>query len=669
MAARSLRYSKRRSHQPEISIDLLSMLRKSRYTFLFLLLAAWCSPLYSQKPAKLHSLSALNSRSDFDLLKGEPLSNNFNGIECVKVVFDIKRKVIYYLESKKYKWHYRFVSEVLNDVDDLAQFNADNYSQSPNRKYILATFNYNTNSGNYFLQFASSDDVNEEQIDLLCQKITETTFCRKNFKVLLNTTILLRRKAAIARKHAVLSSDELFLSQSYQPIVEGKASGILLFVAADSVKKGKDYSNAILVLKGSSNDLPICKAVITDEFQTPLSHICLLTANRHTPCAAKKHIFESDSFRLYQNKPVEITVTKNTLQIRLLSNYQPAVNTASKKIIPKLDTTRKTIAVLEKLSYKDKAAYGAKVCNLAEVKKIQASSKASFTPPKAFGIPFYYYYRHLKQHGILRDIGILAGSKNLSDSAAAQQLKRIRKRITKAALDTGLLNTVTRYCQANFKSKKIRFRSSSNAEDENQFNGAGLYSSTSGIMGDSVKSIEKAIKKVWASLWNERAFFERNYFGIDQSRSAMAILVHEAYDNELVNGVCVTKNLYRDYDFGFVINMQQGEHEVVSPDNKLVCEQVVSYMNSTAEFYNDAQAAEWISYSSLSPKASLLSAAELKELTQNMESIKRHFYDLLRIWPGEYKDFAMDVEFKLILENKQRKIIVKQARPYFLKKN
>lgn len=643
------------------------MHRKYKYHF-FLLLLACSSLVYSQKPNKPHSLKVLATRADFDLLKGEPLSNNFNGIECVKVVFDIKSKIIYYLESKRYKWHYRFVAEVLNDGDDLEQFNALNYSQSPQRKYILATFNYNTNTKNYFLQFAPSDNLSDEHIDLLCAKIAESTFCKKNFKILLNTTILLRRKASISKNHPVISSDELFLSQSYQPIVEGKASGILLFIAADSIKKGKDYSNNILVLKGSSNDLPICKGLITDKFQTPLSHICLLTANRHTPCAAQKNVFLADSFRRYANKAVEINVTQKTVQVKLLSNYTTTSALPLKSIVPKLDTTQRSIQVLEKLSYKDRAAYGSKVCNLAEIKKIERREKIPFTPPKAFGIPFCYYYRHLQRHGILRDIEILAGNKSISDSLASKQLQRIRKRIAKAALDTALLNTVTRYCRSNFKSKKIRFRSSSNAEDESGFNGAGLYSSTSGIIGDSSKSIEKAIKKVWASLWNDRAFFERRYFDIDQKGSAMAILVHETYDDELVNGVCITQNLYRDYDFGFVINMQQGENEVVSPDNKLVCEQLVSYMNTTSGFYNDAQAVDWISYSSLSQGASLLSATELESLTQKMEKIKRHFYDLLRIWPGEYKDFAMDVEFKIIQENKQRRIIIKQARPYAVKK-
>lgn len=642
-----------------------------KWTYLLILLAGlWYQTLYAQKTTKPHSLPKLATRADFDLMKGEPLSNNFNGIECVKIVFELKSNSIYYLESKKYKWHYRFVTEILNDPDELELFNSYNYSDSPNRKYVLATFNYNTNTKNYFLQFAASDNINDACIDLLCTKVKETTFCKSNFKILLNTTVLLRRKASISKKHAVISSDELFKSQTYQPIVEGKANGILLFIDADSLKKGVDYSDKIMILKGSSNELPICKALVTDEFQTPLSHICLLTSNRNTPCASQKSIFRIDSLKRLSGKAVEIHITKEALYIKPLANYISSKMSSGKKVIPKLDTTRKAIVNLERLAYKDKSAYGSKVCNLAEIKKIERRERMQFTPPKAGAIPFYYYYRHLQKHGILRDIDILLNSKNLNDSLISRQLKRIRKRITKAVLDTALLNTVTRYCQVNFKTKKIRFRSSSNAEDESNFNGAGLYTSTSGIVGDTSKSIERAIKKVWASLWNDRAFFERNYFGIDNSKAAMGILIHEAYDDELVNGVAITKNLYRDYDFGFVINMQQGENEVVSPKKNSVCEQVVSYMNSTTvDFYNNAQAADWISYSSLHPQGSLLTPAELKELSQKLDKIKEHFYELLHMWSNtQYKDFAMDVEFKIILENKQRKIIVKQARPYYSKK-
>jgi hypothetical protein len=182
-----------------------------------------------------------------------------------------------------------------------------------------------------------------------------------------------------------------------------------------------------------------------------------------------------------------------------------------------------------------------------------------------------------------------------------------------------------------------------------------------------VKRIEKAIKRVWAGLWSVRAFREREFFNMDHSTVAMAVLVHQAYDNEIANGVAITKNLYRHYDFGFVINIQKDEEEVVSPKPGIVCEQVISYMNNGyADFYNKNRSADWISYSSLNPDNSLLSADELMQLTLQLESIKKYFYDLYKLWSKkDYRDFAMDVEFKLISTPAQKRVFVfKQARPY-----
>ena len=65
------------------------------------------------------------------------------------------------------------------------------------------------------------------------------------------------------------------------------------------------------------------------------------------------------------------------------------------------------------------------------------------------------------------------------------------------------------------------------------------------LYGDSVKSFEKAIKQVWASVWNESSYWEREIFGLNQSNIAMGVLVHRSFPDELANGVVITKNLFR----------------------------------------------------------------------------------------------------------------------------
>lgn len=612
-------------------------------------------------------LNEIKSKQDFDLLKGKPLSNNYNGIECVKLVYVIATKKLYYLQSVKYAWHYSFATDILYDHDDLDWFNTLNYGQNPNRKYILATFNFNTNTKNYFVQFAPPDDISNELIATLTNKVAETFYKKDQFKILLNTTTLLRRKKELANQHQVITGDELYKSQKYQFIYRGKAKGILTFIDADSIKQSTDYSNCILVINGNSNTIPVCKGIITNQFQTPLSHICLLTQNRKTPCAYIKNCYTNDSLEKLNNSSVEVTIGEAGYSCK--KTDEPLTNQkARKRTSLSGDTVHKNITYISYLSYKNRLAFGSKTCNLAELQKLGKKSTQIQTPEHAFGVPFFYYNRHIKANHISDKINMLMAERALTknDSILSVKLKEIRKAITRASLDTTLLNTVKRFCEKHFGSKKVRFRSSSNCEDGNEFNGAGLYTSETGILKDSVKSYERAIKKVWASLWSVRAFKEREYFNMDHSQVLMGILVHQAFDNEIANGVVVTKNLYRNYEAGFIISLQKGENEVVSPKEGVISEQIISYMNSGFAFYDASRSADWLSYSSLNTGGSLITIEELYQLTRQLETIKRHFYELYHKWPKtEYRDFAMDVEFKLVeTTDKKRKFIIKQARPY-----
>ncbi len=53
----------------------------------------------------------------------------------------------------------------------------------------------------------------------------------------------------------------------------------------------------------------------------------------------------------------------------------------------------------------------------------------------------------------------------------------------------------------------------------------------------------KAIRKVFASFYNENAFLERLRLGVDESKVGMALLVHHSFpdDGELANGVAVVR--------------------------------------------------------------------------------------------------------------------------------
>lgn len=108
--------------------------------------------------------------------------------------------------------------------------------------------------------------------------------------------------------------------------------------------------------------------------------------------------------------------------------------------------------------------------------------------------------------------------------------------------------------------ENIRFRSSSNAEDGEQFTGAGLYDSRSGCLADDIdgdqagpsrcdpteseeRGVFRAIRRVFASFYFDNAFFERLRWSVNESQVGMALLVHHSVpdDIELANGVATVE--------------------------------------------------------------------------------------------------------------------------------
>ena len=164
-------------------------------------------------------------------------------------------------------------------------------------------------------------------------------------------------------------------------------------------------------------------------------------------------------------------------------------------------------------------------------------------------------------------------------------LKKIRKEIKQKDINPELIKAVNEKIGSTDFSQ-FRFRSSTNAEDAKGFSGAGLYTSKTGILNHEKKSFEKAIKNVWASLWSYEAYSEREYYHINHKDVYMGILAHRAFPNEEVNGVAITKNLYRPDNFGFVINAQLGNENVVKPKQGTICDQFICYPNYVITSYS-----------------------------------------------------------------------------------
>lgn len=293
----------------------------------------------------------------------------------------------------------------------------------------------------------------------------------------------------------------------------------------------------------------------------------------------------------------------------------------------------------------------------------QISKKQAFKVPEgAFAIPFHFYKQHIQRSEselLIRQL--LSGKgKTQSPDSLKRVLKNIRKAIVAAPLDSALLQSINRKV-AKSKWTRMRFRSSTNAEDAEGFSGAGLYASKTGVLNDSLKSFEKAIKEVWASLWSYPAYAEREYFNIDHRSVYMGILVHRSFPDEAVNGVAITKNLYRPGYNGFVVNAQLGDENVVKPKPGTVTDQFICYPDNADPIFQRKNTVDIITQSSLNGDKLVMTEKEIQHLANQLERIKRYFFDRFFMYHS-YLDLGLDVEFKL--EGKKRELYIKQVRMF-----
>ena len=286
--------------------------------------------------------------------------------------------------------------------------------------------------------------------------------------------------------------------------------------------------------------------------------------------------------------------------------------------------------------------------------------------PKAFAIPIYWYRNHMETNGLDVMVDEMLADPEFQGSASvrAERLDALQDAIKDAPINPELIAIVTDKMMNDFGNIRMRFRSSTNAEDLGGFTGAGLYTSKSGDLNDPDRPPEEAIKKVWASIWNYKAYDERQYRSMDHKAVGMALLCHRSFPDEEANGVALTANIFdtSGLEPGFYINVQYGGASVVLPEAGTTTDQIVYY------YYQPGQPKIFLSHSNLIPEGhgeTVLTNSQLYELGTGLDTLHKFWKGLYGPPPGQLDYYAMDVEFKFEgLPGEPPELFIKQARPH-----
>lgn len=425
----------------------------------------------------------------------------------------------------------------------------------------------------------------------------------------------------------------------------------------------------ILVVDRVPREIPPVAGIITATPTVASSHVALLAKMLDIPLVLEPGAFTSSHWTSLDNQFVFLK--SGEFKITTLTNLKKStidrlleIKFPKTQLQPSLDLKRRDIVRVATLREKDRAAYGGKAAQLGLV--IQMFPKNS--PEEALAIPASFFADYLASAKLANGLSLRSFIQAKLKSIAPMQtdlgtisvvMNEIRETMKNTPIPPVLLRRVTDALQTNFQGPQVRLklRSSSNIEDDETFNGAGLYDSEGAWLsgaptGKEKQTIERALNKVWRSLYSERAYLSRRRFGVNESKVAMAVLVQRAYKGEVANGVAIglmdPMNAFSATVTGF-----PGEDLLVThPIDDKQPEIMNVLLDGTTPQLRKLQ-----SCSEIPSSQNLLTPAEYKTLTQMMKAI-------FVAWPRPSERLQLDFEWKLMQNpNGGRDVIIKQVRP------
>ncbi len=486
----------------------------------------------------------------------------------------------------------------------------------------------------------------------------------------------------------------------YIPYTQAVGFGFVRVWDADefesAASRGLITFRDVLILERAPRDIEgVFAAVITDEKQGELSHVAIRTARRGTPNAFVRGA--TGIFQEFEDQLIRIEVGPADFEFRPAELPEAEefwdANRPSLSVLPTIDADYAGLDALSEMDLSSEvnpvSRFGGKATNLARLRLYVDEPYKE----EGFAIPARYYLQFVRENTMPSAIDpgrMVTYEEHLNELFTLPQFQNdaefrfdalddVRDHMRDfGRVDPQLVQRLVERIGEVFPSTTtmVRFRSSSNVEDDLEFNGAGLYNSTSVCAADQVdgndsgpslcdplrddeRTIERGLKRVWRSLWNFRAYEEREFFQVPQDLSAMAILVSRAFLDERANAVAFTGNPSRPFDPRYLVVAQAGdEASVVSPEPGVISETSLLELSSEGEVVRIVRGQA----SSLVPEGEfVMSDEKLRELGAILWDLDQNFP--LELGEHSRDEVLLDTEVKVEADGS---LAIKQIRPFLL---
>lgn len=663
------------------------------------------------------------------------------------------------------QYHYYFARRFLGLHMDLDTFNQQTYftNDIAKKKFFAGSLQFyqiNNLQGEkqslFAIQFYPQDAIAEDTLLFALQQIQSAlhienyplAFVSYGSQQSVNTIRLALQSLNIKS----MTIEQIYGATAYIPMQKGTTYGFLkMFPKGEALNDLGPMD--IPVFDELPLDLSVVAGVITTIVQDAGAHVNLKSKERGTPNMILKDKNLLTQLQSYNHRPVKLVVGAEAPEIVLLENENTDFAKAS-ALVQKFHNDKMKNKKWEPIeSGKDQSiesfdvmasrfspaqliakshSYGGKASKLALLAHSEMVGMGSpiqkvlnyRLSPVGFAVPVDYYFQLVKANPELDRKLIELKNKEMaldgqippSSRERVQWVREIQELFYKAVVPDALVKALKDQAAEliGFSTevfpkspiKKVKVRSSSNAEDIPQFDGAGLHSSYSANInklgdpqeschielsdedGGGVSTKEKmvpntllcAVKGVYASLWNKRAIEERNFARIDQRSATMGLAINLGYDfrkksediKEIANAVVVTKIINAKGVYGYRLSVNTDENLVTNPTPQTQSEiALATFLN-----LNEKPQFSFIQFAKIDAKAEILTAPLLgnKVYARIIEIARQAEYRYCKIAPKYYpggdcewvvgdpdKPAALDMEFKIYSNGE---VLIKQIREF-----
>lgn len=659
-----------------------------------------------------------------------------------------------FFDTNQYAIHHEFAMAELGYRGTLESFQEFNYAGSyRDREFVLGGLSIRlTQDGapEALVELFNGDTLDAETLRLILSAVRRRApdFSRIRFHPLSEHQELVA--ASVLPPDDFILTRDLASGLTYLPLNKGVGVGYVRLVRRADYEAGRVLLSPtdIAVFDQVPNDIGLVAGVITAELQTPLSHINVKSINRGTFNAyladASRQLarHEGRTVRMeinegsYVVQPIAAAEAGRALDEFWGAKRRQATEEPSYLLDPALrgqvlDLRRFYSRLPTREEHRRLIlTVGAKAANLALLSWIARERKLDVAIPGTLGLTFDTHEQFLEMERpggsvqsrvrrILADAGLLDGSRALDIQAVVPALREIRALIRSSSAPEAAIASMMRAIYDDSASPlhlsrapMVFLRSSTNSEDLEGFTGAGLYDSEAIALYETLpgggfdrarprprrdveRDLRRMIPYLYSSAFNERAFMEREWFGINRQmhlkiRVALALqpgLPGKSFGGEIgqvANGVAITADLYRSESDSpkVFLNSQHFDLPVTNPPGpeqlRAIGEQpgrpysteetiVSTYL---ANMQEDASPEAWrkwavdtVRKSSVRGGASVFKRGQPDEVLLLTRAIRQVNIDMATVFGQDDPDeFPIDVEY--FVYGPERKLVLVQARPF-----